>query len=120
MTAIKTPTKEELTSLRQKYDGFCMDAADELLHRYGGVLLYVECPGQKTFSIPISGDDYWCYHAAVLIDRRVYDPWTDGAFTLKNYLAEVFGTMVVTVTMDTVDVYTGPAHQFRRTQKETT
>lgn len=111
-----TPTKEQLIKLREECDpyGACMEAADELLHLFDKAqLLYVERADKASFRTPIHVNRWW-YHAAIILNGKVFDPWMpEKALTLRKYLATVFARMHVVVTIDAVDVYSGPANEFK-------
>ena len=65
-----------------EWDGACLDLVDDLLHKHeDGGILYVE---------NITG--IWSYHAALVLDGLVYDPWFPTVRkSPAEYVNEVFG-----------------------------
>lgn len=105
------PSQSELARLREVFeDGNCMDAADEILHKWGGTLLYIERPNGRLLVPLVDHSLLWSFHACVLLSGLVLDPWwPSDPVTLREYLAGMFGDTEITLTVDAVDYATGPA-----------
>lgn len=69
----------------RKWDGWCLELVNELLHSHpSGDILYVDLEHDPLHR--------WKYHAAIVLDGLVYDPWHPSArLPPADYVREVFG-----------------------------
>ncbi len=81
----------------EEWDGICGELANVVI-------------GPNDHILHVEPACLWKYHMVPLIDGLVHDAWCDGpAIPIKEWLIRLCGHDYVTVALDGVDIYTGPA-----------
>lgn len=80
------------------WDGICGELANEVM-------------GPNDHILHVEPACLWQYHMVPLIDGLVHDAWCEGpAIPVKEWLIRLCGCDVVTVALNGMDIYHGPAN----------
>lgn len=98
-----------LPRLARECDGFCGEAANELLTLADrGDIIYIESEGGLLPSYALIAWGPWKYHMVALIDGLVYDPWSPILpCDPVTYVHRFFERQEVIVSKNGIDVYSG-------------